>query len=247
MRTRCGLWLLFVLDLAWGPAIARADSIVIEPPNNCQVAADGTWRLDGKRTVAVALAALAELTCESYVVPRTMAARAVVLALGKERQPSSVLRQRVAARLTEVLGVELLQDLRVYRLGAPVAAPLAQAMERGIVCEAVRGLPKWTCRLDRALLDRIWADTDGLARSVRIVPKVENGAPIGFQLFGVRPGGVVARFGLSNGDVITHVNGIAIGSPHQALAAYSTLRGANEIVVEGRRGDTALRIAIVVN
>lgn len=218
---------------------ARADSVVIEPPHPCRVAASDTaWSQDGKRTVAVALRALAALTCESYLVPRALSSRSVVFALGNERASAVILRERVARRLKDALGVELAQDTRLFRLTDVVAA--SRALSQGIQCSANR------CELDRALLDQIWSDTDALARSVRIVPKIENDAPIGFQLFGVRPDGVVARFGFANGDVITHVNGIAIGSPDKALAAYATLRGSNEIVVEGRRRDGALRIVIAV-
>lgn len=224
---------------------ARADSVVVDPPHDCRAAPVAAWSQDGKRTVAVALTALARLTCESYVVPRALAARSVAFAIGKERMPVSQLRERVAQRLSEGLGVELAHDARLFRLAttagdAASPVPLPRQLARGIQCAADR------CELDRALFDRIFADTDGLSRSVRIVPKIENGAAIGFQLFGIRPDGVVGLLGFLNGDVVTQVNGIAIGSPDKALAAYSTLRAADEIVVEGRRRDAALRITIVV-
>ena len=45
----------------------------------------------------------------------------------------------------------------------------------------------------------------------------------------VRPGSSLEKLGLRSGDVLTHVNGAALDSPHRALALYGQLSSAREL------------------
>ena len=69
------------------------------------------------------------------------------------------------------------------------------------------------------------------ATSCSVVPAFRNGQPLGFKLFAIRAGSLPAALGLANGDVVTHVNGLELRSPDDALAVYTQLRGARDLSV----------------
>lgn len=66
----------------------------------------------------------------------------------------------------------------------------------------------------------------------RVVPEMRNGSPIGFRIYGVRPGTATAALGLRNGDLVRAVNGFALSTPEQALTAYSEVARSHKLVYE---------------
>ena len=106
------------------------------------------------------------------------------------------------------------------------AAPARVHRDGGIQCDARRH-----CVVRRALIDKWLADSDGLARSVRIVPSLVDGKPDGFKLYAMRPHSILTTLGFKNGDTLQTINGYELTSPENALLAYTQLRNADEFAV----------------
>jgi hypothetical protein len=118
--------------------------------------------------------------------------------------------------------------------GPPAAASTSAPVPKDLV----RALRPGRYELRRTVLDQTLADTTSLARQARFVPYFKDGQPAGFKLFAIRPGSFYAALGFRNGDALLTLNGIPLTSPDRALEAYTSLRGAREVVVTlDRRGE----------
>lgn len=80
-----------------------------------------------------------------------------------------------------------------------------------------------------------------LTPNLRLVPAVENGSPIGFRLFGIRPGSLPGRLGLRNGDTLRSVNGLPLTGEDSIAAAYHRIRTASYIFLNVERGAPGAR------
>ncbi len=81
----------------------------------------------------------------------------------------------------------------------------------------------------------------GLGRylqNVETEPNFHQGTFVGFRILSLFPGDLdYASLDLRAGDTVTHVNGKSIERPEQALSVWETLRTADDLVVDYRRGD----------
>lgn len=102
--------------------------------------------------------------------------------------------------------------------------------------------------MSRESRDLILSNLAILARSARAVPANDNGA-LGFRLFGIRSGSVLAALGLRNGDLLKSINGRPTTTPQEVLAAYSGLRGASSwaLSISRRGADMTLSVRVVDN
>lgn len=124
---------------------------------------------------------------------------------------------------------------------ASPSKPIApEALARDIQCKETR------CVLKNGVFDRLLVDITQLTQGARIVPALADGKPIGFKLFGIRPGSFYALVGLQNGDLITKLAGLPIVNPESALEAYSQLRSLTVIPVELRRRDVDLTLTFEI-
>lgn len=71
-----------------------------------------------------------------------------------------------------------------------------------------------------------------MAQDVRIVPYFEGGVSKGFKLYSIKPGSLLSKIGLMNGDVISKVNGYDINSPEKALQIYGLLKNEKNVSVD---------------
>lgn len=71
-----------------------------------------------------------------------------------------------------------------------------------------------------------------MAQDVRIVPYFEGGVAKGFKLYSIKPGSLLSKIGLMNGDVIQKVNGYDISSPEKALQVYGLLKNEKNVQVD---------------
>jgi general secretion pathway protein C len=95
------------------------------------------------------------------------------------------------------------------------------------------------CTVERALVEKLLANTAMLATSARFVPSIKDGKPNGFKLYAIRPQSIFGRIGLQNGDTIKAINGSDMTTPDAALALYTKLRNASHLSVQvERRGET---------
>lgn len=91
----------------------------------------------------------------------------------------------------------------------------------------------------RATIESLLGKMDALPSQARLEPDIRDGKAVGFRLRDVRAGGVFAKIGLRDGDLVSSVNGLATNGPDNALAIYASLRSARHLSValerSGRR------------
>jgi hypothetical protein len=90
------------------------------------------------------------------------------------------------------------------------------------------------CDVDRARV-RTLLETRAGVSAARFVPSFRCGGMAGIRLYALRPGSLLARLGLRNGDRVERVNGIALSSPDTALRLYSSIRNARHVELEVER------------
>ena len=80
----------------------------------------------------------------------------------------------------------------------------------------------------------------------RILPKWENGRMMGFQVSGIKPGSLFEEMGVSNGEVITSLNGIAIDSPEASAEVMLELTEADtfDVTIDGPNGPRTLNVPL---
>ncbi|MGB1700581.1 MAG: type II secretion system protein GspC [Nannocystaceae bacterium] len=94
-----------------------------------------------------------------------------------------------------------------------------------------------TCTVDRAFVDKILSNPSLLAKQARVVPSRRGNEVKGFKFYGIRPGSLPKLFGMSNGDMVTSINGSPLTSIDEAMGLYTKLRRASNLtVVIDRKG-----------
>ncbi len=128
--------------------------------------------------------------------------------------------------------------------GAPTEATRSDAIP-GIPTQGIgagiRALSPTEYEVPRPELDNILADIDTIATQARSVPVIRDGRMQGLRLFGIRPESVYQRLGISNGDVITRINGEQLDSMSKGLQLFARLRDARRIDVEFERSGALTR------
>lgn len=81
---------------------------------------------------------------------------------------------------------------------------------------------------------------------LRVVPVGADGGQTGYRLFGIRVGSLPARAGLTNGDLVTALGGVALRSTHVAREAVDAMLEAEVIVVELERRGAPMRLRVRV-
>jgi hypothetical protein len=100
--------------------------------------------------------------------------------------------------------------------------------------------------ISRRGLDVMLGSMPILARSMRVVPEVKDGKPVGIRLFGLKPEGPLAHLGMQNGDLVQSFNGSPLTTPAEALAAYNHLRTTGELRTGVLRRGKSLSVEIRV-
>ena len=113
--------------------------------------------------------------------------------------------------------------------------------------DGVRRVNPTTFLVSRAARDDAFAEPSALTASVRVVPRMQNGAVDGLALYGIRRASALGQLGFHNGDVLRAINGTDIASPERALEAYARLRNASayEVRVERRGAPVTLTYRVV--
>ena len=113
---------------------------------------------------------------------------------------------------------------------APSSQELLRSLAKDIHCKANH------CILGSGVVDRMFDDTQ-LLHTGRLVPVIEKGETVAFQVFAIPAGSLWALLGFRNGDIVRSVNQFSMTGPDRALQAYSVLRSAPELrVVLTRKG-----------
>lgn len=79
-----------------------------------------------------------------------------------------------------------------------------------------------------------------LFQRLQVSPSLKKGRFVGFQITSLHPDWSVST--LQAGDVVTALNGMPIERPEQAMAAFESLRTAEQLVVDLLRAGTPVTL-----
>ena len=130
-----------------------------------------------------------------------------------------------------------------------VSAPAEVAPDvvaRSVVPPSVRRGGEGTFLVSRHFVDATLENQASLMRTTRITPVERGGRVIGVQVYGVRPGDLLAQLGLRNGDVLTQVNDFDIASPDRCLEAYARLRNTDRLTLSFERAGRGMHLTYVI-
>lgn len=78
-------------------------------------------------------------------------------------------------------------------------------------------------------------------------PYMEGSAIVGFKLSQIDDGSIYAKAGLTNGDIITSINGSELSSVAGSIKLLQSLKGADHLEVDVRRDAATMKITVDVN
>lgn len=96
--------------------------------------------------------------------------------------------------------------------------------------------------LSRSMLNKVLDNAGKIIGIAAVAPKIENGQSIGMEIRGVRPGTLLTKIGIQNGDLLESINGQSLSNPDAALGAYTTLRTADKFTLSVRRKGESMMI-----
>ena len=105
----------------------------------------------------------------------------------------------------------------------------------------IRAISPTEYEVARPELDNILADINTIATQARSAPVFKDGRVQGLRLFAIRPGSVYERLGISNGDVLTRINGENLDSMTKGLQLFTKLQEARRIDVDLERSGSLTR------
>jgi general secretion pathway protein C len=91
-------------------------------------------------------------------------------------------------------------------------------------------------QISRANLNAQLSNFNEIIRQAKALPAYDGSGNIyGFRITAIEPGSIYTELGITNGDVITSVQGNPVTSAQQAMEMYQTLRASNEIEMQIER------------
>jgi general secretion pathway protein C len=122
------------------------------------------------------------------------------------------------------------------------AAPAAPTSSNGI---RDMGENRWS--IAREVADQARGNVGGLLTSVRLEPRLTNGATAGFVVRMIKPRSLLAQLGIRKGDVLMQVNGVDLNSPEKGLQVVQQLREARTISISLERKGAPTTFTYEVN
>ncbi len=89
--------------------------------------------------------------------------------------------------------------------------------------------------LDKKEVENLSGDVSRFMTQVRVVPNMASGKPAGYKLLNIKPGSLIDKIGLKNGDVVREINGRSINKPEEAFLAYQQVKGGSGFTVSVER------------
>lgn len=82
--------------------------------------------------------------------------------------------------------------------------------------------------------------------SIRLVPNFHDGRTNGFRMFAIRPGSILSRLGVVNGDSLLALNGVPLSGPEQLTKAAEQARDAPRSTLElSHNGQSYQRLLVL--
>jgi type II secretion system protein C len=117
----------------------------------------------------------------------------------------------------------------------PAGDALGALLQRGI-----RQTGEHAYEIDRAALQELTSNLNGIARTARLLPEMLGGRPAGFRVIDLQPGSPLTRIGLDRGDVLTAINGLELTSVEKTMEVYLKLKSASQLSLTLDRGGRQL-------
>jgi general secretion pathway protein C len=159
---------------------------------------------------------------------------------GELRRAMPRLHLPIALALLQAATARADASLPSLRSGPPPGAHSC-AFDRPELARAIRCAGD-RCVVRRWLVELALDNAGPLAACARIVPSLVDGRPTGVKLYAIRPGSLMARLLLQNGDTIQRINGFEMSSPDRALEVYTRLRSPADFDVEIERRGQPMRL-----
>ena len=140
----------------------------------------------------------------------------------------SVERDRATAKSAsgQEVVLELLVEEIKERTTARRSAPRTrQAVDSPNIIEL--GENSW--QIPREEAEKARSNLNALLKTARMVPKIEDGATVGFTIVNIQPGTFLDMLGLKVGDVLVQINQVELNSPEKALQIFQQVREANNL------------------
>ena len=110
------------------------------------------------------------------------------------------------------------------------------------IAEGIEKVNDTNYNLSRSMLNKVLDNAGKLIGIAAVSPKMEGGQSVGMEIQGVRPGTLLTKLGIQNGDILESVNGQSLSNPDAALGAYTTLRTADKFNLSIRRTGKSMMI-----
>ena len=110
------------------------------------------------------------------------------------------------------------------------------------IAEGIEKVNDTNYNLSRSMLNKVLDNAGKLIGIAAVSPKMEGGQSVGMEIRGVRPGTLLTKLGIQNGDILESVNGQSLSNPDAALGAYTTLRTADKFNLSIRRAGQPMMI-----
>ena len=158
-------------------------------------------------------------SCKNVVISTDAVAYASTVTLVAPNKVSPKQATQLFVDAVEATGLVVVQkpDTMIIKLGPNTPKPCASVASTPPVAPTeaelgagIRVVDDTHRTITQALAERIVAG--GARGETRIAPSVHDGKPNGFKLYAIRPGSILDRFGLTNGDTLVSCNGNAFTS-----------------------------------
>ena len=110
------------------------------------------------------------------------------------------------------------------------------------IAEGIEKVNDTNYNLSRSMLNKVLDNAGKIIGIAAVAPKVEDGQSVGMEIRGIRPGTLLTKLGIENGDILESVNGQSLSSPDAALGAYTTLRTADKFTLSIRRDGQSMMV-----
>jgi len=90
-------------------------------------------------------------------------------------------------------------------------------------------------RLDRATITDTLGNLTQFMSGLNVKPYFVSGEPAGFHISRIKPGSLISKMGLRNGDIIKTINNMTISDPQQAIEVYQQLQNESSLTIEIQR------------
>jgi hypothetical protein len=127
------------------------------------------------------------------------------------------------------LGLERNDQTFTFTMVLEEAPPATPSID---FAKQIKKLNDTTYEVAADLRDTVLANPMAITKGARVVPAMQDGKPIGFKLYAIRPSSIYAALGIANGDTLVSANGSALDSTDKALEVYTQLRKAKQIKLE---------------